>query len=299
MPEEPSIPSDSDLKLEREAVRRGLSRSRGAAIAVLLIATLLGAAAVMAALRAERHANESHERLWESLISQARAERLSGEVGSRTKALKAIREAAAIRPTSQLRDEAIAALALIDLQPLDEWSGFSERADMQIFSPDLTYYALLENRRISVIKTGDRTEVTQFKVAHSSFEQLLFSPDETLLAGYCNCGEFIVWSVEDQRELWRDRNPGQTARIFGLSFDSAGDQLAVAAPLDGEIRIFEAKTGEERERVEALGVNAIALTPDGRHLAWCAGTILSVTNLKERDEPVLKFTLPSGGTVLA
>ena len=58
---------------------------------------------------------EKTEELWQSHLQRARALRSSGREGQRFAALKAIREAAKIKVTPELRDEAVAAL---DLEPL-------------------------------------------------------------------------------------------------------------------------------------------------------------------------------------
>lgn len=286
------------MSREREALRRGLGRSRLAAVAVLVIAAALGSAAVVAAFRAQTNAMEARERLWESLVSQARAERLSGEVGGRTKALKAIREAAAIRPTEELRDEAIAALALIDLQPIWSGPGFPEDALKVAFSPDLNFYAVDFGRRIEIFnaKTQER-HARMYKRPNLRLaipyqpEQLLFSPDEKLLAGMYWGGFSIVWEVETGRELWRKSIGANDPHICGLSFDDAAESLAVSMPSASVVRVYGARSGEILKDHSALGVHAIALSPDGERIAWCNDK-LNVA-LLDSGEMLLEKPLPA------
>jgi serine/threonine protein kinase/WD40 repeat protein len=56
------------------------------------------------------------ERLWESSLAQARASRQGSTPGRRALALEAVRKAAEIRPALALRNEAVAALALDDVE---------------------------------------------------------------------------------------------------------------------------------------------------------------------------------------
>jgi WD40 repeat protein len=69
---------------------------------------------------AEAARRERREELWRSYLAQARAGRLSRSPGQRFNSLQAVARAAALRPSAELRDEAIACLALPDLRPLSE-----------------------------------------------------------------------------------------------------------------------------------------------------------------------------------
>src|SRR5262249_55145210 len=53
---------------------------------------------------------DARDKLFQALVNRARAERRSGQVGQRFAALKALREAAELRVTPELRTEAMAAL---------------------------------------------------------------------------------------------------------------------------------------------------------------------------------------------
>src|SRR5262249_19170058 len=59
---------------------------------------------------------DATERLFQSIVSQAEAKLTSRRIGQRFKTLETIREAGAIRKTPQLRDLAISALALPDVE---------------------------------------------------------------------------------------------------------------------------------------------------------------------------------------
>ncbi len=55
------------------------------------------------------------DRLWQALLAEARARRLSDRPGRRFKSLEVLKQAAAIRPSLSLRNEALACMALIDV----------------------------------------------------------------------------------------------------------------------------------------------------------------------------------------
>lgn len=64
--------------------------------------------------RAENAERDGHQQLYTALLEQARATVRGGELGQRVKALDAVRRAAAITNTPELRREALTALALPD-----------------------------------------------------------------------------------------------------------------------------------------------------------------------------------------
>src|SRR5262249_33345672 len=97
-----------------------------AAVAVLLVALAAGSTAAAVWLRYEREVAvgaeaERADKLWDAPLARARLGRSSGQVGQRLDSLKALAEAAALRPDPQLRNEAIACLALFDLRTVREW----------------------------------------------------------------------------------------------------------------------------------------------------------------------------------
>src|SRR5688572_14138855 len=119
-----SLFSGRDLREQREKIRRSFLRAN-TAIAVVLVAVLgLALAAVLASVRASRSQqraelaeHDAREKLWNSYLEQARAARLGGQRGYRLQSLTAVSNAAAFRPTTVLRNEAIAALTASDLEP--------------------------------------------------------------------------------------------------------------------------------------------------------------------------------------
>src|SRR5262245_55784626 len=96
--------------IRREQVRTSVLRANRAVMAILVLVLLLGIAMALASYRAHQNQRQAEaaesratERLWNSYLAQSRAERLSTEAGHRAAALAAISNAAAIRPSPELR----------------------------------------------------------------------------------------------------------------------------------------------------------------------------------------------------
>ncbi len=123
--------------------------------ALLAVATLLlivGTAGIFSQWRraeqnaaAERASNEQgREQLRRSLLAQASAGRLSGQFGRKRAGLEAIAAAAAIRPSAELRDEAIAHLALFDLRPGAELRPLASELWDYSFDANLERYVMVD-----------------------------------------------------------------------------------------------------------------------------------------------------------
>jgi serine/threonine protein kinase len=114
-------------------VRKFIGRNRLATLSAaaisftLLLATVVSAWQAIKARRAERLTQSAlleaqtakrraTEELWGSYLAQARARRLSHQAGTSFDSLAAIAKASAIRPSLQLRNEAIASLVQADIR---------------------------------------------------------------------------------------------------------------------------------------------------------------------------------------
>jgi WD40 repeat protein len=104
-----------------------LALSLGAGAGLLLVIAIGSPVAIIrisharklaeaARIRAEAADRQTHEQLYAALVEQARTTVRSGELGQRVRTLDALRRAAAISNTVELRREAFAALGLPDLR---------------------------------------------------------------------------------------------------------------------------------------------------------------------------------------
>jgi predicted Ser/Thr protein kinase len=213
--------------------------------------------AEQAALREKTNAVEA---LWAALNAQARANRFSGQPGQRVDTLEAIRRAAEIRPSVQLRSEAIAALGVPDVGKLRE-VPFSGVDVLNIcLDTALERYACRTNgREISVRRVADDVEVARLDGGGPAITWLgSFSPDGRHLLGATAQG-FCLFSLSKQKP-----------RLTGLGhadFSPDSRELAFLNP-DGHIAIY----GLEQQTVlrtipSAYRSASLAYSPDGRRIA--------------------------------
>src|SRR5262245_7936918 len=95
--------SAAALQRQREEIRHGLVRVTTAGAIIVLVVVALATASILeayrsrrAAQRAEAATRQGREALYEACLAQARAVRVSGESGRRSRALSALKEAARI-----------------------------------------------------------------------------------------------------------------------------------------------------------------------------------------------------------
>jgi serine/threonine protein kinase/WD40 repeat protein len=223
------------------------------------------------------------DKLWRSYLEQARAERSSGRIGQRFASLKAIREAARIRITPELRDEAIAALALPDVELVRELEPFPEGSLHFAFDADFKRYVRLDkDGGLTVLQLTDtgQEEVARLP-AHGEppFLGPWMSPDGRFAAyGYgftdqSRSGWFRVWQVD---------GPGAGVRLDdpvgvhegAVAFRANGRQVAVGHAT-GSVSIYDMDTGRCCRRLQ-LGIapQVLAFHPvEGRLACACANTV--------------------------
>jgi serine/threonine protein kinase/WD40 repeat protein len=243
------------------------------------------AAALAAALRSKRNATDQ---LFQALVNRAQAGRFSRQMGQRLESLAALAQAAGIRREDRLRDLAIAALALPDI----------ERVPVRYSRPAgtiATAYALQEplyarasdQGSISIRTIPDDREVRQIAAGPLS-AYFFFSPDDRFLVGLGRDQRLHVWRVADGSSILRDEPRG--CRHHAFSPD--GQRLAVC---HGDwVRTFDLPTGRERRRWR-LPAHActLAFHPDSHRLA--VGHILSpVASIYDSDAGACLADLPVG-----
>ncbi|MSU58844.1 MAG: hypothetical protein EXS35_11880 [Pedosphaera sp.] len=250
---------DPDLKGRREDIHqsvfraaRGLAIIMAAVLALAAAAVILGARAVRQEQRAEAAELAVREQLCNSYLAQARATRLTGRMGRRTDALVAISNAVAIRPSLELRNEALASFALLDVADRGVSLPPTEPS-IADFDRALTRYAFADkDRKIHVRSLANQQELFTLNAgavvppAGGAVQNIFLSPDGRYLAARFRGGAVVVWSVGDQQVRVR-AGLGATNRLLGtLLFDTEAGQATFAnADRDGEISTFDLATGKE------------------------------------------------------
>jgi WD40 repeat protein len=220
-----------------------------ASASALLI--LLAVGSTVAAIRfndllhqAEQSERRRTEQLWTSLRDRARSGRSSGLMGRRAESLKAIREAAALRPSAELRNEAIACLALVDIAPAPlgipfptpDWVNRSEFR--WVAEAHDGWKATSQGR--DVVLT-DPTGRERQRLAHpTDAESLLWSHNGRLLAVGCSDSTIHVWRMPvGERQAVLEGHRGQ---IIDLEFSHSGEWLRSVEHL-GPTRLWDPLTG--------------------------------------------------------
>jgi hypothetical protein len=177
-PPSPGSPSGTDFTERREAVRGSVLRANRAVMVILAAVFMLGLGLVALSFRAHQSQRRAElaeaaatERLWSSYLAQARAERLTAEAGHRIAALTAISNAAAIRPSTQLRDEALAAFGLRGLVREVSWP-LQPGAYGFYFDPTLEHYVVrYALDELSMFRLADNSLVRIFRAVDARWNE--------------------------------------------------------------------------------------------------------------------------------
>jgi eukaryotic-like serine/threonine-protein kinase len=258
---------------------------------------------------------ETQKNLFQARVAQASGTRLSRRQGQRFDSLNALKDAAGIARTlrlpredfDRLRDEAIACLALPDLEPIGRVIIRPPGEIRLAFDANLTRYAVrFRGGAISVRRYADDEETARFQTqGDGGFWVFSFSPDGRYLASSDAPSHALkVWDIDRRALAVSDPGPllghacfspdsrwillsrqgkflaydlatGQLNRTWPgqashLAFRSDGAQVAVTdnGSKPPTCRILETESGR---LVQAFplrsGVDWIAWSPDGGTLA--------------------------------
>jgi len=274
-------------------------------IAVLLIVgVMVSTWQAVRATRAERVQRElrqqATERLWGSYLAQARANRWSGRAGRRFDSLDVLARAAALRPSLELRNEAIACMALADVRIAREWEGYPAGTHIVSFDDDLSRYARSDHKgNISVRRVSDDREIISLAGSGTPVEWVLrFSPDGRWLAAiYGNAGRLRVWDLRGGTAvLSLETGVHQAA----LDFSPDGNSIVVGQA-DGSIVFYDLPSGQQRKLPGSTVLaepHTIRFSPAGGQLAISSATHNTVHVRDARDGQLLR-SLPHNNAVRA
>jgi serine/threonine protein kinase/WD40 repeat protein len=307
-------------------------KARFAAATAVLLALVLGVVGTSigffrAAAAHKATLNEKHvavEKLWGSYRDQARAGRRSGLPGRRFDSLRALTEAAKIRPALELRNEAIAAMALADVRPLRRLTAALPGAGARpgAVSPEdhLQDYRMIafdaRLRRYARGNIGGDISVRSLDDAHRELLTLpspgsatpvqwllRFSPDgRYLLAVYgADSARLIVWDLERATAaLTLDG----VVHVAAADFSPDGASLAIGCR-NGSVVIYDLASARptltlaspaasnirfRKLRYDPAGQRLAATTDDGR---------LCVVPLRQGAAPVKFLAYPQFAEVFA
>ena len=228
---------------------------------ILLVVIAVGSMA--AALRLRQSAGE---RLWEAKLAEARMYRYSDQPGRRSKALEALAEAARIRPTAELRDEAIAALHLLDLRLVKELPGgiFNGVIDSHF---ERNACSVLQTGAISIRSVKNHGEIYHLPGFASRCFLRLSDDGRFLATGADPEGQLKVWELagEEPRVVIADEVSSNIDEAIDFSPDNL--QLAVGRT-EGIVRLYDLASGKVTKEIK-VGTYAhhVAFHPTRRQIA--------------------------------
>ena len=248
---------------------------------------------------------ETRENLLRARTAQARATQLSRQVGQRYGSLEALREAAQVArslhlPAAQLdevRDAAIASMALPDLEPTGRVIRRPPGVFLVAFDPTLTRYALRSrDGTIRVRRLADDQEVARFQArGDPDIFVFGFSPDGRYLTStHYPHSDLTVWDIDRRAVTLND--PGRLAG-GSAQFSPDGRRLVLAHE-DGAILDYDLATGQLRRRwrVPAQeGPRGLVFRPDGVQLAIGSAASDSPCSILETETGRLVRTIAQPG----
>jgi serine/threonine protein kinase len=260
--------------------------------AALLVVTLTGAVAVVVSYRERGVAlHEARQRLHRSLIDQARAARLLGESGHRVRALDLLRQAAAVAPSPEIRDEAIALLARPDLSPAETFSASTSSREKKSYAnpvmalretADGLYQLRFHESGAATLHRRNDTEPL-----HSWNSQ----PGRAVIGDFLANASALVLAETDQGIVWQSLDANRTARVLRppgplvsfLAIDPSGRRIALGRE-DG-LEVLHLATNETLWHSGSAPVRcAPAWADDGSRLAVAPGEHREVLLLSANGE---------------
>jgi len=247
-------PANAAEQLWRWAKRNPLPASLGAALMTAI--TTLAVGAVISAVHIDRSLHralvaeaDARQKLHQSLLDQAHALRLTGLMGQRVEALKALSQAAQILPDITARNDAIAVLTLPDAQKIDEFPVREYGKLGLAFNGSINRIAVArQNSTVEILDLKTKKSLQILPGAHSPIRALGFATD-TLLAGSTDDGKLCLWETTASKLVIDNANvytkEGKPAGFFA---DSSGHTLAVASSSSG-LDLYDTASGQVRQHV--------------------------------------------------
>ena len=233
-------PTPRLVRLRRWCRRNPTLAGLGGLVALLVATIVVGS--VTATINSRQAADELRA---EARVAEARAVRLSDRIGRREQSRALLSEAARLRPSPQVRDEAITGMALFDL-PVAGLGPKLGADHWQIdFDAHLARFATSTRAGLIVVsRVADHVEICRLpeRIPNAS---LMLSPDGHYLAARSGPGESLsVWSLEGDapQVVHRELCHGDYG-IGAFSFSRDSRLFAIGRP-DGTVSVRSLPQGK-------------------------------------------------------
>ena len=254
-------------------------------------------AATQSQQAAEQAREETTRKLYESYLAQARANRLSGQPGRYFNTMETIAKAVALRPrpSLELRNEAIAALALVDLRMTAISDPNPAEPQKVVFDTRLERYARVNPRGdIAVCRVGNEAQVALIPARELGVRWLHgFSYDSRFVAFHTDRASHCVWDLQEHQMAFEGLplTPGG-----GLVFSPMDNSFASVDP-DGSISIYQLETRQvNRGRAKVSPGSAFLghFRSGSRLASFNSATLLAEVVHLETGATIARMKLPTG-----
>ncbi len=236
--------------------------------------------------RAQAAEHEISEELWQSQLTQARAQRAGHDAGRRSASLDLLNRAARYRPSLELRNEAIATLALIDLR-LAERKTNNIRTGWSAAQADHTFTRVATADiygNVRLLDGHDGHELMSLPGFGLGVSKVVFSPDDRLLAVYYypkrlsgvepqfRMQPFQIWNLASQQVM---KLQSAETNCLSLYFSADSTILAInkfdsnliSDETPVSLFLYDLKSGRQINYFLSSTMGVSALDPSGQRLA--------------------------------
>jgi WD40 repeat protein len=221
-------------------------------------------------IRAEAAEREARQQLYTALLEQAHASVRSGEIGQRLRALDAVRRAAAISNSVELRREALAALTLPDLR-FEQELPVGPNVTLEVMDPTFESVALCRGKGPVEIRSVSDWRLQATLPASTNLMAYIawWSPDRRYLAvkrDYPPGGQradLEVWEIPRQQRVLVLHNLVNHAVSF-----HPFQHLLITAQVNEGVTTWDLEQGGQVARLQSVGAPShLHLAPDGERFA--------------------------------
>jgi serine/threonine protein kinase/WD40 repeat protein/tetratricopeptide (TPR) repeat protein len=238
------------------------------------------------------------EQEFEARVAQARAGRFSRQAGQRFESLKAVAKASRIRVTPELREEAIACMALPDLE-LERSIRFERDTDPFDVSPAFDRYAVgYRNGEVIFYRSDDQREILRLKCP-GPVMQLTFSSDGAhLRASHVGPDGQIaqrIWDIRDERCITSvEIEAGDLTAVSHDGGFTPEGKFILGITRDNTLGRFDVETGRLVKEAKFVGrVIVWSPSPDGRCVAYLAENARDSVRIFDIEKGVEVASLPA------
>ena len=254
----------------------------GIAISAVAFGLVTAGAGFIHARQQTKYANQSaaaaRAQLWEANLAQAKAIRQGTRPGRRFDALEAIANAAALRPSIELRNEAIASLELADVRLERIWTGRRGAGARGLKSIDRFSY-MAEPGDDRIVSSSDARQISSVEGPDLPTNGAIFS----------STGRYVAHRYVGERGLIVNVSNAETGeRLFSkidneinprmITFGATGDrEWIVLGENGGTLEVYDLPGGELRLAFDyPAGWAGLIVNPTGDRIAVSSITEKSV-----------------------